>query len=405
MLAGAFTSFSVLTKFSGGVTTTLNGFKDFDNVLSNANSTIGSMLLPPVNGATADATDLAAALAGSPLQSGATGIADASQALSEQLEQVSVLLSTATSVLGQALGQNGQYPVSQAGPLLFRSGLGVLFGFACYLVGSLMGLVGKPWGARALRGSLPILLLTIGGVWSFGAVFFAVALAGSDVCVAPGAAVLAILNTVGSSSLGVAYNTTKYYTAATCDPAGNPPIGAYAEMVSGLAQANASLGSVVDLNTTIYKTGNQTLIDASKTIIASLAGHLDDAVGGISETLQVLSCPAVSAVFDEVLNGLCNGIIGNAVIIWGIATAAGILLVVLASSATSLACRHPGDPEADEHKALVDDDADFLDTTYGAPPASRRLGAASLGTSARRTARSDFHYASLPGGQAKASRY
>lgn len=33
---------------------------------------------------------------------------------------------------------------------------------------------------QALRGSLPILLLTVGGVWSFGAVFFAVALAGSE---------------------------------------------------------------------------------------------------------------------------------------------------------------------------------------------------------------------------------
>lgn len=389
MLIGVIYSFTILTKLNTGVTDTINGFKAFNNVLSTANSTIGSTLLPPVSAATGDATDFLTSLqtavppAPTELIDAVASISASTLVLSAQLEQVSALLSSATGALGEAVGENGKYPVNQAGPLLFRSGLGVLVGFLVYLCGSLVGLVGKPCGARALRGSLPILLLAVGGVWSFGAVFFAVALAGSDVCVAPGAAVLAILNATDSASASAAYPTAQYYTA----PCGTEnPSGAYQELLDGRAQANSSIASIIDLNATIIGLGNPALVNLSEPFLVRLTGHFNEANAGIDSTLDAISCPIVYGAFEQVLSGLCGGLIESAVLVWSVATAAGILLVVVAASATSLACRHPGDPDVDEHKALVDDSESYLDTAYGAYPT----------TTTRKQPASAYRYSTLP---------
>lgn len=141
-----------------------------------------------------------------------------------------------------------------------------------------------------------------------------------------------------------------------------------------------------DLNSSVYGSGDASLIALSEPYLVRLTTHFNEANAGIDATLGTISCPVVYGVFEQVLEGLCGGIVSASAIVWSIVTAAGILLVVVASSATSLACRHPGDPEADEHKALVDDSDSYLDTAYGAYPT----------TTTRKQPASAYRYSSLP---------
>jgi hypothetical protein len=65
----------------------------------------------------------------------------------------------------------------------------------------------------------------------------------------------------------------------------------------------------------------------------------------------------------QVLNGMCSGFIMNSIGIFSLATAAAVLMVVMASAAASLACRHPGDAKAaDAAMPLVDDE--YVPMTY-----------------------------------------
>lgn len=274
-------------------------------MLSNANNKVNTELVPPIEDATSSAQGLVTALtnAGAPadLVSAVDPVISATQGLSTQLLLVTSLLSQATSALGDAVGGKGLLPISQAGPMLFRSGLGVLIGFVVYLVGSLIGLVGKPFGAKALRGSLPILLVTIGGVWAFGAVFFAVVLAGSDICVTPSAAILSILNATHAPD--TAYQTAFFYTA----PCGNnTPVGAYAQLLEGQRQARDSLAELDALNATIFNYTSQDpfkgpeIAAAAAPYLNQLSFDMNETSDGISVTLGAVSCPVVNAVFIQV---------------------------------------------------------------------------------------------------------
>jgi hypothetical protein len=84
------------------------------------------------------------------------------------------MIASATHTLESALGSSAsQFSLSQLGSLVYKVGLGVLVGFLLYVALSVLGLIGKPFGAKFLRGSLCVLAITLFMVWMFGAFFFA----------------------------------------------------------------------------------------------------------------------------------------------------------------------------------------------------------------------------------------
>jgi hypothetical protein len=123
----------------------------------------------------------------------------------------------------------------------------------------------------------------------------AVSLVGSDVCVNPSSAVLAIINVTAGSS-DSAYTTTLFYTS----PCGSvPPIGAYGQLVGGQQQALAALDSLSTLNSTI----GSTILDGNATI-AGLVGAIDFSVFQVvvqtNATVASVDCNAVYARYLEV---------------------------------------------------------------------------------------------------------
>ena len=274
---------------------TAHGLQLFTSILNNANTTIGSSLLPPISGAQAAATGLYNAL----LNQGAPGsllndVSDFSvstAALSGQLTGVSSLLSSTTVALNRVPS------TSAYGSDVFWGAIGTLAGLAALLVVSLSGLIAKPAFATCLRCYLAPLVLVLAIVWALAGVFIALAVVGSDVCYAPSAAVLSLLNTTGSSAESAA-STIAFYTTP-CGTGGNAT-GSYAELVEGQQQALACIADLVDLNASIAAINDPALSAAAAPYLGPLAFNTYGAIAGINETLAAVSCPVVYGAFVQV---------------------------------------------------------------------------------------------------------
>lgn len=274
---------------------TAHGLQLFTSIFNNANTTIGVSLLPPVSGAQAAATGLYGAL----LAQGAPGsllaaVSDfntSTAALSGQLNGVSSLLSSTTATLNRVPS------TSAYGSDVFWGAIGTLGGFAAFLVVSLSGLIAKPACATCLRCSLAPLVLILAIVWALAGVFIALAVVGSDVCDAPSAAVLSLLNTTGSSAVSAA-PTVAFYTTP-CGTGGNVS-GAFAELVEGQQQALACIADLVDLNASIAAINDPALSAAAAPYLGPLSFNTYGAIAGINETLVAVSCPVVYGAFVQV---------------------------------------------------------------------------------------------------------
>lgn len=365
LLAGAAAAISVLSKVQNSVNSTVHGFEGFNSLLNTASASIDSGLLPVVGTAKNQTQYLIEVLQGAAASPAAVGAATALAAttagLESQLSEVTKLLGSATRTLNAALGAgSSQFSVSTLGSLVYKAGLGVIVGFLLFVVFSTIGLVGKPWGAKALRGSLCVLALVLFVVWMFGAFFFTVSLFGSDVCVGPSAAVLAIVNVTSGGS--DAYSTTLFYTS----PCGSvQPIGAYGQLVGGQEQAVSALVELSALNATI---GPAVLANATvSTLLGEIDWSMQQVVFQTNATVATVACNVVYSQYLQVVDGLCTGFVNSAIGVFGLATATAVLMIVMASAAASLAFRHPGDvPQAAQ--PLIDDDDVYLPMTYGGMP-------------------------------------
>jgi hypothetical protein len=183
--------------------------------------------------------------------------------------------------------------VSTLGSLVYKAGLGVIVGFLLFVVFSTIGLIAKPWGAKALRGSLCVLALVLFVVWMFGAFFFTVSLFGSDVCVGPSAAVLAIVNVTSGGS--DAYSTTLFYTS----PCGSvQPIGAYGQLVGGQEQAVSALVELSALNATI---GPAVLANVTvSTLLGEIDWSMQQVVFQTNATVATVACNVVYSQYLQV---------------------------------------------------------------------------------------------------------
>lgn len=368
MVAAAAAGFVVLSKVQDAVNATVQGFQGFSDILDAANANVNAGLVPAVDSVTARAIQLALVLGPAGAPSAAVDMANAlsetTESLSQQLAEVSTMISAATRTLDSALGSSSsQFSVSQLGSLVYKAGFGVLSGFVLYVVFSTLGLCGNAFAAKTFRGSLCVLVVALLLVWLFGAFFFTVSLIGSDVCVSPSNAVLSIVNVTAGTS-DAAYTTTLYYTS----PCGTvPPMGAYGQLASGQVEAIAALGNLTTLNATVGAAINNATVAG---LLGSIDWAMTQVVINTNATVASVSCAVVYTQYLKVIDGLCSRFINSSIIVFGLATTVAILMIVMASAAASLAYHHPGD-KRDESFPLVEDDS-YLPMAYGGIPAAPR---------------------------------
>lgn len=177
---------------------------------------------------------------------------------------------------------------------------------------------------------------------------------GGDVCVDPSSAVAKIMNVTSvSTNVGGpdATNTLVYYTSCqNQDGTINPPTSGALLQLSLGQQDFSSLQT--NFATFSQQYANQAPYTAA---VASVNGALSTATASLTTLNSYSSCLALNSVWQTMVTSLCNTGISQGILnVWALSTAACVLMFFLATSASRICWRHPGDPvEDNENSGLV----------------------------------------------------
>lgn len=183
---------------------------------------------------------------------------------------------------------------------------------------------------------------------------------GSDVCVAPGTALLSIANLTNTGALATA--TLTYYTTCGANPA-TPPAGAYSDVVQGEASLAAGLAYLAQANS------SAAYYPPAQPAFAWVGGNLSAANVSVGALADTLGCGPLAGVYDSVLDAICNTGMVAVIKTWALATAAVILIFVMVSAGARLCWTHPGDPldPQDEQAAMAAAGVKYAPQIVGPP--------------------------------------
>ena len=292
---------------------------------------------------------------------------------------VPVELAQTISALQSALSTgSGPFAVDNLGIAVFvgiAATLGLYLAFLSY-VGTT--LVPKPCCASTFRVCNVILMLVFLLTWIFAGVLMIITVVGSDICANPPAAISSIAaQTAGSGPEAAA--TLFYYTSCVA-PNGSiiAPTPSSGAAYNAFA-ANATLsGFLPALNAWIDALGDP----AYRTSCLGELASLNNAVASCNAALTTLGsdagCVSINNVYQPLASVLCNTGIYALTNVWALATFGCILIIVLASAATRLCWRHPGDLRGDENGE--DGESTRLTSAWGKGVADARVEPPSRGS-------------------------
>lgn len=370
---------AVLTGVRSGITNTVAGVASFHSLLSAVNQTISRDLLPPVEDGLSTGNVMLAALEAENVDPSivtlSLDVIDAVGLAQEQLQATLAALVGYMSGLDALLHKQWHvsrltFSVESASTLVWEAGAGVVAGLTALLLVTLFGLRATSCAAKSFRWCLCLQLNVLLFTWIIAAALFSVALVGADVCIAPGTAILSVLNATGNGMEGSvfspAYESAQYYTS----PCGSvPPAGAYAELLRGQSAALAASAALDQLNATLTTNATAAVQAIAQPFIAQLGEDLLGAVGGVNSTLFEVDCWTVSGAYLNVVDPLCNVTASSIVQAWVLFMAAAVVLISVSCSATCLSCRHPGSDLTESSRPVQNVSAVFP----GSDGASERL--------------------------------
>lgn len=347
----------LFSTWRGGVTDAIAALKGFSGVLGSASGTVSGPLVGSLASLSANADSLASACAaaGGACSSQLPAISDVQAQASSTLASVTALgatLASAAAGFQRSLGLSADAPfqldaIKSAVEQYVFIGLGVAAG---WLLVHLAALSPTKATACAFRASTVCTLLLSAGLPVLAGVLYAVALVGSDVCVAPASTLVRLLNTTGASS-PLAASTFAYYT--TCSAGGSGGGGGGGDASSQISSASSALAqatsSVASLNASLGA-GDPGLAAALAPLLASITGDLVGANASVALLSgSTLACAPVSGIYNSLLNALCGTAVTGVAETFIPTVVASITVVFLLCYAVSLCANHPGDgPPVDE---------------------------------------------------------
>jgi hypothetical protein len=353
-MGGALYLFST---WRGGVTDGIAALKGFSGVLSSAAGTVSGPLAGSLASLSANALALsgACAAAGAPCSGQLPAIsAVQAQAASTLADVTSLGASLASAAAGfqRSLGLSADAPfqldaIKTAVELWVWVTLGAVAG---WLLVHLATLSPTKITACMFRASTVCTLLLAAAIPVLAGGLYAVALVGSDVCVAPASTLVRLLNATGAAS-PLAASTLAYYTTCSAGGSGGGGDDASSQIGSASSALAQATWRVAALNATLGA-GDAGVAAALAPLMAAITGDIVGANASVALLSgATLACAPVSGVYNSLLNALCGTAVTGVAQTFIPTVVASIAAVFLLCYAVSLCANHPGDGPAGEEGA------------------------------------------------------
>jgi len=372
-----------------GLSDTIGSLRAFSGVLSSASATVNGLAAGPLTALVSDAGALRGTCQTQNCDGLAPGLQAAVNALSSQASSTkdsvdslgsSLASSSAEFLRDLGLASDSKFNLDQIKNSVDLGGWVVLGVLAGWLLLHLSTLSPTKTSACMFRFSTVCTLLASSAVAVLAALFYGVALVGSDVCVAPSAGISRLLNSTSSSN-ALAANTFAYY--ASCTDGGAPSTGF--DAAAQVAAAGSALGNAAAQVALL----NATVLAGVQPINATLANILFNSLGAITFDLAAcnasvvslatttLACGNVNSIYNALLNALCGKAIDGAAQTFVPVVVASALLFFLLCYALALCAHHPGDhSDYEEKEALIVGAAWGNDGSFVPSPSNKSKGAA-----------------------------
>lgn len=290
----------VLVALRNGLVDSASGLATISKIFTAVNHTVATDILPVSENAITMGDTLMNMLGGPPY---VQGVLDDVGLIFQQMELAISSFSSsaaATAMLYHPwpVGKHG-FTIHALSEAVWVSASVINAVLATFALLSLFGLRASSCGARTFRWCHCLLLDLMLLLWFACAVLLPVVLVGADVCVAPGVAVLAVINATDSGGVaepgqfGPAYEAARFYTS----PCGSePPAGAYSVLLDAQATAGTALTDFAVLNASVAAL-NASVRTAIWPIVDALGDDVDTLAVAINETIGRVDCPPVYDAF------------------------------------------------------------------------------------------------------------
>jgi len=326
------------------VTETASGINGFTGLLNTASQQVSNGVagsLASLNNTLVTLEAAAAAIPVAPADLATiSDMISSTTASAASTTSVSSLLNSTVSSLNRQLGNGGNVDVTSIGNRVY---LGGAVSLGIFLIGLVIGAVfvlPRKSCASMFRYCNALLVVAFVLVYIFTGLFMAVSVAGSDICVAPSASI----GSVVSLTAGTAADTILYYSSCQTAPGvvTPPTAGALFDLLAGQASLNATRQT--------YDSTQAALVLAYPALAADAAAvgpALTATSAALAAVVSTVGCLPVNNVYQGLVQTLCGTGIPSVINVWGLGTAACLLMLILTISGVRLCFRHPGDVVAD----------------------------------------------------------
>lgn len=347
MLGGTGAALSLVTSFKNATNDTTRAMTTFSDVIHVANTETNDYVQPQL---------LASMSSSAAFSAAATGNGSTSDIINT-INDIGFQTTAANFTVGmyedslndmdktlRKLTNSPDYDISQLGNKVFLTGVVLMAFFLGFVVVTLFGMIGTKGGAcwhRAFNACGLVISTLV--VFLLAGLISVVAILGSDVCVAPGSAILSVAN--ATKAQPYTYATLNYYINCGITP-GYPVQGAWEDITGVQSALIASLADYAYLQSAL------TPADTWATpFMTELNNSLVTANASMSVVASSVACSPLNSLYYDVLQALCNTGIVAAIKTWGLLTAACILIYVMTSAGARLCYTHAGDEMLPEDPA------------------------------------------------------
>lgn len=337
--AGLFAaSLGIFSSFKGAVDDSVTNLLHFNSLLTNSSNTVNNQLVPALSNITVTASRLIAqaqsnsdpALLLDALYQIGNGTVTANSSAGTAATQLN---NTAYNVNMQLTG--GHFDINELGEKVNKGGLSALGVFLAFLLLTVVTLMGYKWCGVLFRGCTSITVILIFFIFLFAGFFAVFSMVLSDVCVAPGPSVQAILNQ--TQITGDVVDTVRYYTSCNATPGVYvPPSGAYAKFDNARQQAITAQGQIANFSANNPDATLQPLID-------SLWMQLNSTQNMFTSLDSDIGCTPIYSTYVAILRTLCTTGASAIIRTWILATATAALMTILGISGFRMCAHHPSD--------------------------------------------------------------
>lgn len=189
----------------------------------------------------------------------------------------------------------------------------------------------------------PVNILLITLIIILTGVYYAIAIIGSDVCVAPNDVLWSLASKTGAAG-GAAGDTLSYYLHCGANPA-LPPMGAYKLLLDNMDTIDGVVEQVTSLDDQIQANPNDPAWSAMGPTYPHWAATNISSAGMAIHTIadRVVSCAHIDPIISKLWDGVCNGGFATVGYMFRILIAASVLLIVQLGIGVDVCCFHPGD--------------------------------------------------------------